>query len=251
MNLDPLNVTLKHKADLSIFLLSDTHIGSGHHDGEWLEYWESVFKRTHGLKIIYGLGDYVDTGSTRVGGFDQSMSGDEQINYLIDFLKPYKDYIRVLAQGNHEARFKKEFNTSIINIVGETLGVPTTDGHFFDTLRINGQDFTVYGRHGNKTSAKLHLMMGGWERSTDHIDANLLVSGHCHHCQSWERTVMDKADLKQRVYALGGHMLNYNGSYADDMGLAIHPPSFMKLSVNRDLKVSAEKYYNLKQEALL
>ncbi|WP_409200693.1 metallophosphoesterase [Methanobrevibacter sp. DSM 116169] len=247
MNLDESEFNLKGKSQLSVFTLSDLHIGAKNHNFELLEYWGRIFKRTSGQKIIYGLGDYIDYASKDVGAFDNVLSADEQINYLIKFLKPLKNSIRVLCSGNHEARAKKFFNLSILKVIGEELDIPITDNHYFDKLIINDEPFIVYGRHGNKTSNKLHLAMGGWERSTEHITADLLLMGHNHYCTSWNKTIMNQDQLKQRHYCFCGHMLNYNNSYADDMGLNVSPPSFMKLNISRKHRVTGEEYTDLGQ----
>lgn len=118
-------IKLSKKKKLQIFPLGDIHIGSPQCNYEFLEKWKEVFKGTKSEKRIYLQGDLLDCAKKSLSNssYKQTMSVDEQIEYFIKFIKPFKKYINGMVIGNHEARIKKEFDLDIMKIIAESLNI--------------------------------------------------------------------------------------------------------------------------------
>lgn len=229
---------------LYIYPLSDLHLGSPKCDLEYFEYWCELFENNRSKnKVIYLLGDLIDMQSVRIGSFEQDISADEQVVQLVDLLKPYKKYINYMTIGNHGKRPKKDYNLDIGRIVSEMLGVKYNKSDFFDNLKINNKDFVVYGKHGTKFNQRLELAEGGFIRDTQQLQADLLLQGHNHFLSYFNRPIRTKNGVKRKHYVFSGHFLEYFGSYAHEKNLTIFPQSFIRLSVDKNLNVSAKEYH--------
>ena len=238
------NFKLKNNK-LYIHPISDLHLGAKNCNLDFFEQWERVFYETSGKnKLIYVLGDMIDLGSRHIGGFEQSLSGDEQINELIELLEPYKKYIRVFAQGNHAARAKKEFDLSLVHIIGRELGIPTTTNDYFDTIYINGQEFTIYCLHGTTYSKDKHLAIGAFNRQIQNIEYDLAMCGHNHLVEAWSNTRRTKEGIERKYQCFTGHFLKYKGSYANDKMLNHIPEGFVRLNINKFCNVGYD-FYNV------
>lgn len=229
---------------LYIFPLSDLHLGSPNCDLEYFEYWREVFEGTRTKhKIIYLLGDLIDMQSLRIGAWEQDLSADEQICELVDLLKPYRKYVNYMTIGNHGRRPKKEYNLDVGKIVSEMLNVRYDKSDFFDNLKINNKNFTIYARHGTKTSARPELAEGTMIRDTMHIRADLLMQGHNHLCNYFNRPIQTSKGIKRKHYVFSGHFLSYRGSYANEKNLSHVPQAFLRLNVDRNLIVKCDEYH--------
>lgn len=229
---------------LYIFPLSDLHLGSPNCDLEYFEYWREVFEGTRTKhKIIYLLGDLIDMQSLRIGAWEQDLSADEQICELVDLLKPYRKYVNYMTIGNHGRRPKKEYNLDVGKIVSEMLNVPYNKSDFFDTLKINNNEFVVYGKHGSKFNQRLELAEGQFIRDTHQLQADLLMQGHNHFLDYFNRPIRTKEGIKRKHYLFSGHFLEYKGSYANDKNMTQVPQGFLRLSIDRNLVVRCDEYH--------
>lgn len=102
MNSD-FNLTKKNQT-VSIFPISDVHVGTPLFNQEYYEYMLRKFDTTSGHKIIYLLGDLMDCATKRLGqsAYEQVLSPEEQLDYIVKSLKPYKKHIKAAVIGNHE-----------------------------------------------------------------------------------------------------------------------------------------------------
>lgn len=239
------NFKLKSKNQtLTIFPISDIHVGTEFFNKQFFEYMLKKFELTKGYKIIYLLGDLMDCATKRIGNsaYKQILSPEDQLDYIISALKPYKKYIRCAVTGNHESRYLKEFDLDIMKIMCDCLDVEYV-AEINDILTINENEYVVWGTHGNKTSQQQHLQQGAVMRQTNHIDANLYLYGHAHYLSTWSQVVKYGNEYKRKHYVLTGHYLNYDGSYAQQMILKPSLPGFCKVSVDANLRTNVDLYY--------
>lgn len=229
---------------LYIYPVSDLHLGSPKCDLRYFDYFREVFENNRSKnKVIYLLGDLIDMQSIRIGSFESDLSADEQVVQLVDLLKPYKKYINFMTIGNHGRRPKKDYNLDIGRIVSEMLGVRYNKSDFFDTLKINNKEFVVYGKHGTKFNQRLELAEGQFIRDTHQLQADLLMQGHNHFLSYFNRPIRTKNGIKRKHYLFSGHFLEYENSYAHEKNLVEVPPAFLRLSVDKNLNVSAKEYH--------
>ena len=236
---------LKNNKLINIFPISDVHFGSPQCNQEYFEYMLDKFDKTQGYKIIYLLGDLMDCATKRLGNsaYRQVYTVEEQLDYIIKQLKPFKQHIRGCVKGNHENRSQKEFDLDVTKILADSLGIKYDMNEIYDTFCINGEPYTIWGTHGTRTSQQQHLMMGNVERQTSHINANLYLYGHCHYLNNWSQVIRDKEKYHRRYYLLTGHYLNYANSYAEEKLLKPSLPCFAKVTINKNLRTNVEQYH--------
>ena len=235
---------LKNKNQtLTIFPISDVHVGSPQFNQEYYEFMLQKFDQTSGEKIIYLLGDLMDCARKNLANssYKQTMSPNEQLDYVIKTLKPYKKHIKGAVSGNHEDRFLKEFDLDLTQILCSSLDIPYMN-QIYETLTINDKPYTVWAAHGSKNSAQLHLMMGQFVRQTSHVNANLYLMGHCHKGSTMSELEQVNDGFIRKHYVLTGSFLDYEGSYAQGMLLKPQLPCFSKISIDKNLRTTVDLY---------
>lgn len=228
---------------LYIFPLSDLHLGSAQCDLEYFEYWRKTFdKQKTDNKVIYLLGDLLEFPRASLDAYGVNMSTHDALEYLIDMLEPYKEYVRWVVSGNHENRTMREHNFDISKSIATRLDARYSHTDFFDKIVEDDRELVVYCKHGTKTSKNSQLAMNNFIRDMSDLDASLYMMGHNHYCDfaSNYRRGFDGGD--RRYYAFTGHFLKYDG-YARDKGLPLSQPSFLRLTVDNKLHIDAQKYF--------
>lgn len=242
------NYKVAKKKHLNIFPISDVHYGNPQCNVDYFEYLLEKIKKTKGQKIIYLLGDECDVAVKRQGNsvYEQKINLNDQIEFIVDKLTPFKKYIRGIVQSNHMSRTKKELDLDITKIIANELEIPYNN-NIYEKLQINNNNYKIYVTHGTKTSQQLHLMMGNIQRQTEHIDGDLFLFGHSHYTSGWSQPKIDLNGYRRRYYVICGHMLNYKGSYAEVMGLRPNPPGFTKICIDSKINTKVN-IYNFDEE---
>ena len=120
--------------NMYVFPLSDLHLGSNHCNLDFFYEWCRKFEKAPDNKVIYLLGDLLEFPSTRVDAYDVALTTHEALERLIELLEPYKEYIRWVCTGNHEARSLKDFNYDITKQIASRLDAKYTRNDFFDKI---------------------------------------------------------------------------------------------------------------------
>jgi UDP-2,3-diacylglucosamine pyrophosphatase LpxH len=237
---------LKSNEKVYIIPISDLHVGSDQFNEKYFEYCLDTIDSITSQKRIYLLGDLVESASKSIGNsvFKTTMTVDDQLDYVINRLRPYKREIVNTVKGNHEIRLSKEFDFDINRVIGRALHVPSGT-QFTDVIFINRQPVKIYTAHGKGSSAYHYTAQSKIIRDTQHIEADILMHGHNHRCDHFsipKTTVIDnKLDIIRRHYIFTGSFLRYKG-YASDMLLPPLPESFIQLSINKDLRVRSNRF---------
>ena len=227
---------------LYLFPLSDLHLGSAQCDLEFFDYWRRTFEKAPDNKAIYLLGDLLEFPKASLDAYSTVMSTHDALERVIELLKPYKEYIRWCVSGNHEIRTMKEHNFDVTKSIASRLGAKYSKNDFFDKIIVRGRELVVYGKHGTKTSRNSQLGMNNFIRDMADIDANLCMMGHNHQLEFASNYRRGYDDGDRRYFAFTGHFLKYDG-YARDKGLPLSQPSFLRLTVDKNLHIDAKKFY--------
>lgn len=227
---------------LYLFPLSDLHLGSVECDLGFFDVWRKEFEKAPDNKAIYLLGDLLEFPTTRIDAYSVTMSTHDALERVIELLSPYKEYIRYVCTGNHEARSLKDFNYDITRSIAERLDAQYTRSDFFDKIVEGDRELIIYGKHGTKVSKNSQLALNNFIRDMADIDANLYMMGHNHYCEFTSNYRRGFNDGDRRYYAFTGHFLGYDG-YARNKGLPMSQPSFLRLTVDKKLHIDAKKYY--------
>jgi predicted MPP superfamily phosphohydrolase len=227
---------------LYLFPLSDLHLGSAQCDLEFFDVWPKTFEQGPDNKAIYLLGDMLEFPTTRLDAYSTVMSTHDALERLMELLEPYKEYIRFVCTGNHEARSLREYNYDITRSIAERLDAQYTRSDFFDKVTEDDKELVIYGKHGTRISKNSQLSMNNFIRDMADIDANLCMQGHNHYCEFASNYRRGYESGDRRYYAFTGHFLKYDG-YARHKGLPISQPSFLRLTIDNKLHIDAKKYY--------
>lgn len=224
-----------------LFPLGDLHLGSSQCDLKFFDYWRKTFENAPDNKAIYLLGDLLEFPRASLDAYSTVMSTHDALERVIELLEPYKEYIRWCVSGNHEIRAMREHNFDVTKTIASRLGARYSRNDFFDKIE-GSRELVIYAKHGTKTSKNPNLAMNNFIRDMADIDANLCMQGHNHFCSfdSSYRRGFDDGD--RRYYAFTGHFLGYDG-YARDKGLPMSQPSFVRLTVDKNLHIDAKKFY--------
>ena len=227
---------------LYIFPLSDIHLGSAQCDIQFFDYWRKTFEQAPDNKCIYLLGDLLEFPRASLDAYSVTMSTHDALERLIDLLEPYKEYIRWVVSGNHEIRTMKEHNFDISRTIAKRLDANYSRSDFFDKIVDDDKELVIYGKHGTKTSKNSQLAFNNFIRDMADINANLYMMGHNHFCDFTSNYQRGYDDGNRRYYAFTGHFLGYDG-YARNKGLPLSQPSFLRLTVDKNLHIDAKKLY--------
>lgn len=227
---------------LYLFPLSDLHLGSSQCDIEFFDLWRKEFEKAPDNKAIYLLGDMLEFPRASLDAYGVTMSTHDALERLIDLLEPYQEYIRFVVSGNHENRTMKEHNFDISKSIASRLGARYSHSDFFDKITEDDKELVIYGKHGLRTSRNSQLAMNNFIRDMSDIDANLYMMGHNHYCEFTSNYRRGFDDGDRRYYAFTGHFLGYDG-YARNKGLPMSQPSFLRLTIDKNLHIDAKKFY--------
>ena len=230
---------LRSNQSLSIIPFTDAHVGASTCDYEFLEYWKKVVKRIKGHKRIYCLGDMLEASAKHIGNsaFKQQMDLNEQREYIIDLLYPFKEDIIVYHTGNHSIRLSKEFDYDISKDIARELDVPYSMGGNLDKFNVNGKTYTIYTHHGKGSASRRDLAIGKIIRDTNKINADIYMVGHLHHAMVFKDYVKTSNGLDPKYYVYGGAFLQYKSSYAEQMALNEVPPAFLIGNISKNKKI--------------
>lgn len=229
--------------NLYLFPLSDLHLGSKQCNLDFFYQWCKEFEKAPDNKAIYLLGDMLEFPTTRIDAFDINMNTHEALERLIELLEPYKDYIRFVCTGNHEARSLKEYNYDITKQIATRLDAQYTRSDFFDKITEDDKELIIYGKHGTKVSKNPLLALNNFVNDMNHIQADLYMHGHNHYSSFYSQYERGFEGGKRAYYLFSGHFLNYDG-YARNKGLLMSPPSFSRLKVDKRLHILCDIYYS-------
>lgn len=227
---------------LYIFPLSDLHLGSAQCDLGFFDYWRRTFEQAPDNKVIYLLGDLLEFPRASLDAYSTVMSTHDALERIIELLTPYKEYIRWCVSGNHEIRTMREHNFDVTKSIASRLDAHYSRNDFFDKIVEGDKELVIYGKHGTKVSRNSQLGMNNFIRDMADIDANLCMMGHNHQLEFASNYRRGFDDGDRRYFAFTGHFLKYDG-YARDKGLPMSQPSFLRLTVDKNLHIDAKKFF--------
>lgn len=229
---------------LYVFPISDLHLGSKHCNMNFFYQWCKKFEDAPDNKVIYILGDMLEFSTTRIDAYSTVMSAHEALERLIELFEPYKDYVRVVCTGNHEARSLKDFNYDITMQVANRLDAKYTRNDYFDKIIDDDKELVLYMKHGTKVSKNPLLAMNNFVSDMNHIKSDIYMQGHNHYSAFYQQYERSFDGGRRASYLFTGHFLNYDNSYAHNKGLLVSPPSFSRLKIDKNMHIVCDTFYS-------
>lgn len=206
-----------------IVTLSDLHVGLG--DKDYIESIINFILSIPNMYVILG-GDAVNNTTKLSKGdvLEEYATGQEQINILVNYMKPLVEHKRLIAicgNGNHEKRSYENCYISIPEIVATLLGVPNLyiGDLAIGYINVNNLCY-VYGViHKHKKAQNYY----------DHMNMDILIMEHTHELNYKEKLILEHNKIAKKTTIKTVYEIN-NGS-------ALIIPSYAKFNGYRILPI--------------
>lgn len=165
------------------------------------------------------------------------MPPEDALTEVVKLLRPIKDKIAGVTNGNHEARTSKDCGFDLMTAVVQCLELEDVYDPAGIMLFLHwGQTKhdanipcckTIYIQHGDGIGGKtIGGKMSGVQRRADIVpDADVIICCHVHTPATWKEqyyktdTRHDTVKTRERTYIVMGSALEYNGGYAEKFAL--------------------------------
>ena len=184
-------ITKHFNSDITIYPISDVHLGSlEHNEKEWAEFVYKIVSEPNAYVIL--AGDLMNnaTRSSVSNIFDETLRPREQKERLVKMLKPLKDKILCAVSGNHERRSIKDVDDDPMYDIMCKLDIEDVYRQNIAFLKIQLNSKQYRGAGNTYTIAVTHGAGGGvlggstinrnerFAYAIDNLDC--LVVGHTH-----------------------------------------------------------------------
>lgn len=172
-----------------VALLGDFHIGSDGFSEHQLKAYIDWLKRNPKVKIIL-MGDQLEIGDISNYLEVQQESFKAQVAHCVELLKPIKDQIICILEGNHEERYAKEVRNAIhlSRYIALELGIadkvllpgPQRGQLLIIRVKENGKinDYPIYVIHGS--TGAIYATNTQLKRMAFTTKVPLIAHGHTH-----------------------------------------------------------------------
>lgn len=230
---------------LEVYVLADVHLGDPNVDEKLLEsFIKEILSEENRYVIVNG--DIINN-ATRTSVSDvygETLTPNEQMNRYVELLKPIKDRILVITEGNHEARTYKQDGIRISEQVVKILGIEEvySAGAYLLFLRFGKSQgrscrkiiYSIYGKHGSGGGRRIGGKANRLIDLAEIIDADIFIHSHTHTPMVLRKSFFRvdyqnrKATEIDQVFVNNGAFLMYGG-YGEDFGYSPSSRSFPKL----------------------
>lgn len=247
--------TKKPIKELTILPIADVHIGDKLCN---LKLFKEALERIKNEPNTYTIinGDLCNTAlkNSKSDVYGDCLSPMEQLNQVVNYLKPIKEKILVMTTGNHEDRIKKETDIDVSRLIARELNIENryTDS-WWNLFLTFGEDrkghpltYVITGTHGYGGGRKDGGKLNRLQEMSNVVIADLYLMSHTHKPISAKSCIyvpyyQSRTLMKQEMYYLmTNSFLESDGGYAEKMGF---PPSNTSLTeaqlsgVKRKIKV--------------
>jgi len=254
------NVKIIDDTEVELLPLSDLHLGSKECDEELINKAIDYIKNNDNCYTIL-LGDLIENNvyDNKINAVHtQKYQVQEQVEQIVNLLKPIKDKILLSVSGNHEYRTEKFTGVDISALIAMNLDIPYQKNEYFFNLKLTSKknkntkrSIALFIHHGTGGSGTSGTKLNSIEKL--HFRAplsNIFFVGH-HHINICSRKIIRYLNQKDQIsefiqYFIGcGSALKTScHGYAAKGGYAPIPSDFvlvkLKLNFNDDIKCQTE-----------
>jgi len=205
--------------------IGDLHVGhKNYRESVAKKYLSQLCETTRGV-LLGDLAECATKTSVGKGTFDTTMTPEEQRDYLIELLYPYRDYIDGGVSGTHEERLVKDTTWNIAKDVCRAINVPFLNYSGFVKYAWNGVAYSIYIWHGSGHGTTAPAAIKTCEDIADRVFADVYVMGHLHKLIKSDRIIFvpDQRNMKvqevEQHFVVNGSCLAYDDGYAEMQGL--------------------------------
>lgn len=221
-----------------LYIFADWHFESPNCNEELIRSEVAKVEADPDAIVLIG-GDLFENATRQSVGdpYSLRMCPEDALAQVVKLLRPIKDKIVGITNGNHEARTSKQCGFDLMTAVVECLELQDIYDSAGVMLFVHwGQTAhdhsipcckTVYIQHGDGIGGKtIGGKMTGAQRRSDIVpDADVIVCCHVHTPATWKEqyfrtdTRHDTVCKRERCYIVTGSALEYDGGYAEKYAL--------------------------------
>lgn len=219
---------------LTIIPISDVHIGDKQAN---LKAFKDTIERIKNEPNTYTIlnGDLCNIAlkNSRSDVYSEDMTPMEQVLKVINFLEPIKDKILVMSNGNHEDRIAKETSIDILYLVAKQLKIEQVYSpswwylylSFGESSKKRPTLYTITGYHGSGSSQTTGAKANRVKKMSQVVLADVYLMSHVHEPINTKGVIFvpdyqhRSIVRKEMYYAISNAYVEYEGSYAERMGL--------------------------------
>lgn len=214
--------------EIFIIPLSDVHIGEKGFNEKLLDDIIKDVKENDDLYLLL-IGDLINnaTKNSKSDVYHEVMTPHEQVNFIVDKLKPVRHKILGSVSGNHEDRTSRESGVDLSNVIADFLEIPYDNSSMVYQIKhgVSGSgknNYIIYTTHGFGGGGTKGAKANKLQKLSELCIADLYIMGHYHDIITFSDSVYipdtrhDKMVLKTRQYLITGSCVEYGG-YAEKM----------------------------------
>ena len=181
------------------------------------------------------VGDMMNMGlrNSKSNVYEENLSPMEQKELCYELLKPIKDKILVMSNGNHEERIAKETSIDVLYLVAKQLKIEQVYSPSWWYLYLSfGESnkhkpvlYTITGYHGSGSGQTSGAKINRAKKMSQVILADVYLMSHVHEPINAKGVIYvpdyqhRSVVRKEMYYAISNSFVGYEGSYAERMGL--------------------------------
>jgi predicted phosphodiesterase len=220
----------KYNKTTEIVALGDLHVGSSECDIDFIKKTiEKIRKRKTRCLLMGDLADVGLRSSPGASVYENTMNPKEQLELLVELLKPIRKNILGAVVGNHSWRIEKETGICFLKILCDNLDIPYGKFQMFHNITVGKEKYEIFAMHGASNAMSTEGRINAFKKQFDNIDSELYLFGHTHDLfkREFDRRVVKngKVTEEKKIIVLCGNALNYGG-YAEFKGYPVLKKGF-------------------------
>lgn len=219
---------------LTIIPISDVHIGDKTAN---LKAFKEVIERIKNEPNTYAIvnGDICNIGlkTSKTDVYSEDMSPMTQVLTTIKYLEEIREKLLVISNGNHEQRITAETNIDVLYLAAKQLGLEDIYSPswwylyltFGNTNKQREALYTITGYHGSGSSQTTGAKANKVKKMSQVVLADIYLMSHVHEPINTKGIIFvpdyqHKSIVKKEMYyCISNSFVEYEGSYAERMGL--------------------------------
>lgn len=202
---------------ITLYPLVCWHVGAPQADYEFIhEMIARVKDDPYGKAIYLGDGGECVTKSSKGHIYEQTMSPQEQKQWLVDALQPIKDKFLFGVRGNHGNRTMKDSGLSFDESLCSALGIPYLNIAAYWNLVVGRSSYDIYTNHGVDSGVNTGVKINKAKVFEHLVDADAIITAHSHICAAIPPT--RRAYLRNE--SAGGFPIKWRSTYGYIAGCA-------------------------------
>ena len=219
---------------LTIIPISDVHIGDKTANIKaFRDVLERIKNEPNTFTILNGDLCNIALKTSKSDVYSDELTPMEQVLQIINFLEPIKDKILVMSNGNHEDRITKDTNIDILYLVAKQLKLEQIYSpswwylylSFGKTNKNRPALYTISGYHGFGGGSTTGGKANKAKKMSQVVLADVYLMSHVHEPINTKGVIFvpdyqHKSIVKKEMYyCISNSFVEYEGSYAEKMGL--------------------------------